>query len=221
MTDELRAYRGIGRRFAGHDTVRHEEEEWSRKLDDGTKAHVNTVEGFFSILKRGIYGCYFHVSEKHLHRYLAEVDFRYSHRSALGVEDATRIDRATKGDKGKRLTYETNSWRTGGRRRNSVLDPVAVVAREHRRPIRASFGCHLSTGTSDDARPRLRYPGVATRHRERNYACYAVPNSSEASFGARLESVSSTSSPAWLPAAGRRTRGWPMASPVARLSGFA
>jgi hypothetical protein len=55
-------------------------------LDDGIKAHTNTVEGFFSLLKRGIYGCYFHVSEEHLHRYLAEFDFRYSHRSALGIE---------------------------------------------------------------------------------------------------------------------------------------
>ena len=59
MTDELRAYRRIGRRFAGHDAVNHGEEEWARKLADGTKAHTNTVEGFFSLLKRGIYGCHF------------------------------------------------------------------------------------------------------------------------------------------------------------------
>lgn len=107
MTDELRAYRRIGRSFAGHDAVNHGEEEWSRKLSDGTKAHTNTVEGFFSILKRGIYGCYFHVSEEHLHRYLAEYDFRYSNRSALGIEDEERTDRAIKGATGKRLTYET------------------------------------------------------------------------------------------------------------------
>ena len=114
MTDELPAYRHIGRRFAGHETVCHEEEEWSRRLDDGTKAHVNTVEGFFSILKRGIYGCYFHVSEEHLHRYLAEFDFRYSHRSAVGVKDTERADRAIRGAKGKRLTYQTTrGGRTG------------------------------------------------------------------------------------------------------------
>jgi transposase-like protein len=107
MTDELRAYRRIGRQFAGHDAVDHGEEEWSRKLPDGTKAHTNTVEGFFSLLKRGIYGCYFHVSEEHLHRYLAEFDFRYSNRSALGVEDEERADRAITGATGKRLTYET------------------------------------------------------------------------------------------------------------------
>jgi transposase-like protein len=105
MTDELRAYRRIGQRFAGHDTVRHEEEEWARKLEDGTKAHTNTVEGFFSILKRGIYGCYFHVSEQHLHRYLAEFDFRYSNRVKLGVDDTERTRRAIKGAGGKRLTY--------------------------------------------------------------------------------------------------------------------
>jgi transposase-like protein len=107
MTDELRAYRGIGRRFAGHDAVNHGEEEWARKVADGTKAHTNTVEGFFSILKRGIYGCYFRVSEEHLHRYLAEFDFRYSNRSAVGIEDGERTDRAIKGAKGKRLTYQT------------------------------------------------------------------------------------------------------------------
>jgi transposase-like protein len=112
MTDELRAYRGIGRSFAGHDAVDHGAEEWARKLADGMKAHVNTVEGFFSLLKRGIYGCYFHVSETHLHRYLAEFDFRYSNRIALGVDDAARTDRAIKGIKGKRLTYETTR---GGR----------------------------------------------------------------------------------------------------------
>ena len=94
MTDELRAYRGIGRSFTGHDAVNHGEEEWARKLPDGVKAHTNTVEGFFSLLKRGIYGCYFHVSEEHLDRYLAEFDFRYSNRSALGIEDGERTDRA-------------------------------------------------------------------------------------------------------------------------------
>jgi hypothetical protein len=114
MTDELRAYRGIGRQFAGHDAVDHGEEEWSRKLADGTKAHTNTVEGSFSILKRGIYGCYFHVSEQHLHRYLAEFDFRYSNRAILGIEDGERTDRAIMGAKGKRLTYQTTrGGRTG------------------------------------------------------------------------------------------------------------
>jgi transposase-like protein len=107
MTDELHAYRGIGRSFAGHDAVNHGEEEWVCRLPDGIKAHTNTAEGFFSILKRGIYGCYFHVSEQHLHRYLAEFDFRYSNRAKLGVDDAERTGRAIKGAVGKRLTYRT------------------------------------------------------------------------------------------------------------------
>jgi hypothetical protein len=107
MTDELRAYRRIGQRFAGHDAVDHGREEWARKLGDGTKAHTNTVEGFFSLLKRGIYGCYFHVSEAHLHRYLAEFDFRYSNRIKLGIDDVERSDRAIRGAVGKRLTYRT------------------------------------------------------------------------------------------------------------------
>jgi ISXO2-like transposase domain len=107
MTDELRAYRRIGQRFAGHDAVDHGKVEWARKLDDGTEAHVNSAEGYFSILKRGIYGCYFHVSEDHLHRYLAEFDFRYSNRIAHGVDDVERTERAVRGIIGKRLTYRT------------------------------------------------------------------------------------------------------------------
>ena len=114
MTDELRAYRGIGRRFAGHDAVDHGEEEWARTLADGIKAHTNTVEGFFSLLKRGLYGCYFHVSEAHLHRYLAEFDFRCSNRERLGVNDADRALRALTGSKGKRLTYQTTHSERGG-----------------------------------------------------------------------------------------------------------
>ena len=66
---------------------------------------TNTVEGFFSILKRGIYGVYQHVSEAHLQRYLTEFDFRYSNREKLGVDDVARADRALKGIVGKRLTY--------------------------------------------------------------------------------------------------------------------
>jgi hypothetical protein len=69
------------------------------------EAYTNTVEGFFSILKRGIYGVYHHVSEAHLHRYLAEFDFRYSHRMKLGYSDGERAALAIKGAEGKRLTY--------------------------------------------------------------------------------------------------------------------
>jgi ISXO2-like transposase domain len=68
-------------------------------------AHTNTVENFFSIFKRGMKSVYQHCSEKHLHRYLAEFDFRYSNRSKLGVEDELRAERALRGIKGRRLTY--------------------------------------------------------------------------------------------------------------------
>ena len=68
--------------------------------------HTNTVEGFFSIFKRGMRGIYQHCAEKHLHRYLAEFDFRYSNRVALGFNDADRTDAMVKGIIGKRLTYK-------------------------------------------------------------------------------------------------------------------
>lgn len=102
MTDEAGQYHHMGRGFAGHETVNHGIEEYVRG-----QAHTNTAENFFSILKRGIFGCYFHVSQEHLHRYLSEFDFRYSNRSALGVEDAERAELALSGTKGKRLTYRT------------------------------------------------------------------------------------------------------------------
>jgi hypothetical protein len=68
-------------------------------------AHTNTIEGYFSILKRGITGVYHHVSPQHLKRYLAEFDFRYNEREALGVNDAERAKKAIEGVRGKRLTY--------------------------------------------------------------------------------------------------------------------
>jgi hypothetical protein len=73
--------------------------------------HTNTIEGYFSILKRGIYGTYHHVSQRHLKRYLAEFDFRYNERSALGVEDTERTTKALSGIVGKRLTYrDSSAW---------------------------------------------------------------------------------------------------------------
>lgn len=75
------------------------------KSEDG--AHVNTAEGYFSIFKRGLVGTYQHMSEHHLHRYLAEFDFRMNNRERLGVNDARRMEIALKGATGKRLTYRT------------------------------------------------------------------------------------------------------------------
>jgi hypothetical protein len=72
-------------------------------------AHTNTIEGYFSILKRGIVGTDHHISQQHLKRYLAEFDFRYNERSALGINDAVRADKLLKGIIGKRLTYLRNA----------------------------------------------------------------------------------------------------------------
>ncbi len=100
MTDDAGQYRPIGEQFARHETVNHGIEEYVRG-----DAHSNTVESFFAILKRGVYGTFHSVSEAHLHRYLAEFDFRYNTRAALGVDDTQRTDEAIKGSTGKRLTY--------------------------------------------------------------------------------------------------------------------
>jgi transposase-like protein len=101
MTDEATTYPKIGDEFAGHGTVNHSAEEYVRAYF----WHTNTVEGYFSILKRGITGVYHQVSAQHLHRYLAEFDFRYNERARLGVNDAMRAEKAIKGIEGKRLTY--------------------------------------------------------------------------------------------------------------------
>jgi transposase-like protein len=99
-TDHSRIYRSMKPRLRPTATVNHSAGEYVRG-----DVHTNTVEGYFSILKRGIIGVYHHVSEQHLKRYLAEFDFRYNERMALGVDDKTRAERAVKGIKGKRLTY--------------------------------------------------------------------------------------------------------------------
>lgn len=107
MTDEENSFVGIGWNFASHGTVKHQIDEYVRYEDGGRIVTTNTVEGFFSVLKRGIYGVYQHVSEAHLQRYLTEFDFRYSNREKLGVSDNQRALRALKGAKGRRLAYQT------------------------------------------------------------------------------------------------------------------
>ncbi len=98
MTDDAKVYKSIGREYAGHGSVNHSAEEYVR----GTYWHTNTIEGYFSILKRGITGVYQHVSQEHLKRYLGEFDFRYNERH---VTDGERTEAALKGIEGKRLTY--------------------------------------------------------------------------------------------------------------------
>ncbi|HVV63246.1 MAG TPA: IS1595 family transposase [Pseudolabrys sp.] len=100
MTDSASWYKSIGKEYAAHGVVDHAHHEYIRGEN-----YTNTVEGYFSIFKRGMKGVYQHCAEKHLHRYLSEFDFRYNNRVALGVNDEARADRAVKGIVGKRLTY--------------------------------------------------------------------------------------------------------------------
>ena len=100
MTDEGGAAKMVGSEFKRHQSVNHSIGEYVRG-----DAHTNTIEGYFSIMKRGIYGTFHHVSQQHLKRYLAEFDFRYNERTALGINDAARMSKSIGGIVGKRLTY--------------------------------------------------------------------------------------------------------------------
>src|SRR5580704_15838312 len=100
MTDEGGQYYHVGKEFDRHETINRSADEYVRG-----DAHTNTVEGYFSILKRGIVGTYHHVSPQHLKRYLAEFDYRYNERIGLGVNDSQRMTKSVQGIVGKRLTY--------------------------------------------------------------------------------------------------------------------
>lgn len=100
VTDDAGYYRNLDKEFE-HAFVNHSAGQYGRG-----EIHTNTIEGYFSIFKRGMKGVYQHCSEKHLHRYLAEYDFRYSNRIRLGVNDEQRAERALQGAIGKRLTYK-------------------------------------------------------------------------------------------------------------------
>jgi transposase-like protein len=104
MTDEAGYYARLKDEFADHEFVQHGAEEWARG-----EVHTNTIEGFFSIFKRGMKGVYQHCAKKHLHRYAAEFEFRYNHRSANGVDDGKRALLALAGSRGKRLTYSAGT----------------------------------------------------------------------------------------------------------------
>jgi hypothetical protein len=108
MTDEARHYDAVGKQFREHGAVEHGEREYVRG-----DIHSNTAENYFSIFKRGMKGIYQHCGEKHLHRYLAEFDFRYSNRVGLGVNDVERTSKALQGMVGKRLTYRASNSATG------------------------------------------------------------------------------------------------------------
>jgi transposase-like protein len=100
-TDEGATSKGLGHLFDQHASVNHSIGEYVRG-----DVHTNTIEGYFSIFKRGINGVYHHISQQHLKRYLAEFDFRYNERMKLGVNDKMRAAKAVKGIIGKRLTYQ-------------------------------------------------------------------------------------------------------------------
>lgn len=105
MTDASQIYKHRLGDFASHDRVEHQVGEYVREEEGKPLIHTNTVENYFGVFKRGMRGTYQHCKEKHLHRYLAEFDFRYNNRKALGVEDEARAIKMVKGVKGKRLTY--------------------------------------------------------------------------------------------------------------------
>jgi hypothetical protein len=100
MTDEATHYSALGGEFAEHGVVRHSDGEYVRG-----DAHTNTLEGYFSIFKRGMKGIYQHCGKQHLHRYVGEFEFRYNNRVANGIDDATRAALILKATQGRRLTY--------------------------------------------------------------------------------------------------------------------
>lgn len=103
-TDEHGAYAKLNHEFEAHETVAHKRREYARG-----PVHTNTIEGYFSILKRGLIGTYHHVSEAHLQRYVTEFDFRYNNRSAMGINDDQRANAVLAEIAGKRLTYRRTS----------------------------------------------------------------------------------------------------------------
>lgn len=110
MTDEWMTYKALGWNFAAHSTVNHKRGEYVNR--ENPQIHNNTVEGYFSIFKRGMRGVYQFCGQKHLHRYVAEFNFRYSNRAANGLNDSDRAAKALLGISGKRLTYKSSGQRT-------------------------------------------------------------------------------------------------------------
>jgi hypothetical protein len=103
MTDDAGQYTHLNKHFTDHNIVRHVEKEYVSS--ENPSIHTNTIEGYFSIFKRGMKGVYQHCKKHHLHRYLAEFDFRYNKRMAKGIDDVSRADKVLRGIVGRRLTY--------------------------------------------------------------------------------------------------------------------
>lgn len=123
MTDEAGQYRSLGAHFADHGYTRHGVGQYVDYVD--STIHTNTIEGAFSIFKRGMKGTYQHCAKKHLHRYVAEFEFRYTHRVATGYNDTARAEQAVQGIVGKRLTYrrveEIVTWKDFSSRRTPTI----------------------------------------------------------------------------------------------------
>ncbi|MGO9021021.1 MAG: IS1595 family transposase [Syntrophobacteraceae bacterium] len=114
MTDDASQYDQLKDHFSDHGVVHHRQGEYVSLSDPSV--HTNTVESYFSIFKRGMRGVYQHCEKQHLHRYLAEFDFRYSKRLSKGVDDTARAEKILSGVAGKRLTYQTTNCKGGQRR---------------------------------------------------------------------------------------------------------
>jgi transposase-like protein len=108
MSDDATHYRAVKFDY-DHGSVQHSKDEYVSREDP--EVHTQCVENYYSVFKRGMRGTYQHCARKHLHRYTAEFDFRYSNRVALGISDQERADRILAGVKGKRLTYRTTDER--------------------------------------------------------------------------------------------------------------
>ena len=102
-TDQSPLYPPIAKPYKRHDAVNHSKKEYARHNPDGTVSHVNTCESFFSLLKRGVFGAFHHVSKEHLFRYCDEFSFRWNHRN---VTDGERMVAGLKKAEGKRLMYK-------------------------------------------------------------------------------------------------------------------
>lgn len=107
VSDENYSYQQLHKHVASHEIVRHRQKEYVSRSKP--EIHTNTIEGFFGVFKRGMKGVYQHCAHNHLHRYMAEFDFRYNNRKALGVEDSERAEKLLRGVVGRRLTYETTA----------------------------------------------------------------------------------------------------------------
>lgn len=110
LTDEAPQYLQPGAKQTFHGSTKHRDGEYVSK--EAPWVHTNTVEGYYSIFKRGMKGVYQHASRQHLHRYCIEFDFRYTNRSKLGVDDVARFTKIVEGVRGKRLTYRTTDQRS-------------------------------------------------------------------------------------------------------------